>query len=171
MLVEEGYLLQLLAACRKGMKQQQEQLPQQQVLEGCAIPEVQVCESLAFAICDLLHSQYDEQLQQLLEPNAKVQQQQQQERTLKITLDKLVLANLELGFKKEAGYVLSGFEHSETRPFAAAAAVAAFGASGVTLVLVVKPSFLKLHQLRCCGMFLAADFCCSRRPFGAWRWA
>ncbi|CDI78009.1 hypothetical protein, conserved [Eimeria praecox] len=95
MLVEGGHLLQLLAACRKGMKQQHEQLQQQQLLEACAIPEVQVCESLALAICDLLHSQYDQQ-----------QQQQQQERTLKITLDKLVLANLELGFKKEAGLLL-----------------------------------------------------------------
>ncbi|CDJ35165.1 uncharacterized protein EMH_0024200 [Eimeria mitis] len=113
MLVDGGYLMQLLAACRKGMKQQQEQLQQQQLqqqqlLEAVTIPEVQVCESLALAICDLLHSQYDQQLQQLLEPDAnpQQQQQQQQERTLKITLDKLVLANLELGFKKETGLLL-----------------------------------------------------------------
>ena len=109
MLVDGGYLLQLLAACRKGMKQQQERLLLQHLLEpSVVIPEVQVCESLALAICDLLQSQYDQQLHELLDPMAN-EPQRRRERTLKITLDKLVLANLELGFKKEAGCVLLVF--------------------------------------------------------------
>ncbi|CDJ67094.1 hypothetical protein, conserved [Eimeria necatrix] len=111
MLLDGGYLLQLLAACRKGIKQQQPQTQQQQLhqqqllLEANVIPEVQVCESLALAICDLLYSQYEQQLQQLLQPEASAQQEREK-RTLKVSLDNLIFANWELGFKKEAGYAL-----------------------------------------------------------------